>query len=387
MQRIVIVGAGIVGLSTAYALLKQGIQNVTVLEQAAVDHPRGTSHGLSRLLRFEYGPDKFYSQLVQASMKSWRELQQHSSQTLYSPTGLLVLGHERDNFTLPSYRILHELGLPIQNISLKECRTRFPQFMTYGFNCCTYDSEAAILHASTCLQTLKMHILDLGGTICETSKVVGIAHEHMQRPIRLYLESGDEYSAERVVLAVGPWIHHVLDALNLPVRMTRQYLLYFANLPAEDFGSQFFPAFFAHHLYGFPLHSSFTGRGPAWLKVSSHTFGIPVDPDETPIVEKDYITQLRRKIEEVLPAVQNATLAQIESCMYDVTDDEDFILDRLPDDPRIVIGTGLSGHGFKFGPMIGEMLGSLVRETEPPVSMRRFQLARFSRVREHSSVA
>ena len=385
MQRIVIVGAGIVGLSTAYALLKRGVRNVTVLEQAAVDHPRGTSHGLSRLLRFEYGPDKFYAQLVQASMNLWRELQQNSSQTLYSPTGLLVLGHERDNFTQPGYHILRELGLPIQHLSLKECRTRFPQFMPYGFNYCTYDSEAAILHASICLQTLKKHILDLGGTICETSKVTRIVHENTQRPLRLYLASGEEYSADRMVLAIGPWIHYLLGSLQLPVRMTRQYLLYFANLPTEDFSSHVFPAFFARDLYGFPLHSSFTGYGPSWLKVSSHDFGIPVDPDEPPTVEKDYIIHLRHRIEGVLPAVQYATLAQIESCMYDVTDDEDFILDRLPDDPRIVIGTGLSGHGFKFGPMIGEMLSSLVRESEPPVSMRRFQLARFSRV--HESVA
>ena len=382
MQRIVIVGAGIVGLSTAYALLKRGVRNVTVLEQAVVDHPRGTSHGLSRLLRFEYGSDTFYAQLVQASMHLWRELQQQSLQTLYSPTGLLVLGHERDNFTQPGYHILRELDLPIQHLSLKECRTRFPQFMTYGFNYCTYNNEAAILHASTCLQTLKRLILDLGGTICETSKVTRIVHENIQRPVRLYLASGEEYSADKMVLAIGPWIHYLLGSLHLPVRMTRQYLLYFANLPTRDFGSQAFPAFFARDLYGFPLHSSFTGRGPAWLKVSSHDFGIPVDPDETPTVEKEYIMHLRNRIEDVVPAVQRATLAQIESCMYDVTEDEDFILDRLPDDPRIVIGTGLSGHGFKFGPMIGEMRCSLVRETEPPVSMRRFQLARFSHVRE-----
>jgi len=387
MQRIVIVGAGIVGLSTAYALLKQGVRNVTVLEQAAVDHPRGTSHGLSRLLRFEYGSDKFYSQLVQTSLDSWRDIQEQSRRVLYSPVGLLVLGHERDNFTLPSHHILRELGLPTKYLSTRECRTRFPQFATNDYNFCTYSSEAAILHASTCLQTLKEHILALGGSIQETSKVTHIAHDNPQRPIRLRLNSSDEYIADRVVLALGPWIHQLLGSQRLPVRMTRQYLLYFAHLSVNDFGYQAFPAFFARELYGFPLHSSYAGRGPSWLKVSSHDFGIPVDPDATPIVEKDFIAHVQHKICELLPAVQNATLAQIESCVYDVTEDEDFILDRLPDDPRIVIGTGLSGHGFKFGPIIGEMLCSLVRETEPPVSMDRFDLARFSRVHEHSSVA
>lgn len=387
MQRIIIVGAGIVGLSTAYALLQQGMRNVTILEQASVDHRRGTSHGLSRLLRFEYGHERFYTQLVQSSMECWRDLQRKSRRTLYSPVGLLVLGHERDNFTQPSYHILRELGLPTKHLSPKECRTRFPQFTTHDYNFCTYSSEAVILHASSCLQTLKEHVLDLGGTICETSRVARIAHEHSQRPIRLQLTSGDEYVADRVVLALGPWVHKLIGSQRLPVHMTRQYLLYFAHLPVSNFGYQAFPAFFARELYGFPLHSSYAGRGPAWLKVASHDFGIPADPDEIHVVDKEFIAHLQRNICELLPAVQNATLAQIESCMYDVTDDEDFILDTLPDDPRIVIGTGLSGHGFKFGPMLGEMLSSLVREAEPPVSMRRFQLERFSHVREQSSVA
>ncbi len=112
-QHIVIVGAGIVGLSTAYALLTQGIRNVTVLEQAAVDHDRSSSHGFSRLLRFEYGSDAFYSNMVSLSLKRWRKLQEIARRTIYTPTGLLVLGNEDDSFTQSSYQIAQRLGLPM----------------------------------------------------------------------------------------------------------------------------------------------------------------------------------------------------------------------------------------------------------------------------------
>jgi len=116
-KQIVIVGAGIVGLSTAYALLKQGIRNVTIVEQEAVDHQRATSRGPSRLLRFEYGPDVHYSKMVQLSLHRWRQFERVTGYTIYTRTGLLILGTEDDNFTLPSYRILRALGQPIERLS------------------------------------------------------------------------------------------------------------------------------------------------------------------------------------------------------------------------------------------------------------------------------
>ena len=98
-QRIIIIGAGIVGLSTAYALLKQGERHVTLLEQAAVDHPGGTSHGLSRLLRFEYGSEAHYSRMVQLSLQRWKQLEVAGGRMLYIPTGVLVAGSNEVGFT------------------------------------------------------------------------------------------------------------------------------------------------------------------------------------------------------------------------------------------------------------------------------------------------
>ncbi|HEV2583501.1 MAG TPA: FAD-dependent oxidoreductase, partial [Ktedonobacteraceae bacterium] len=98
-QHIIIIGAGIIGLSTAYALLHEGQRRVTVLEQATVDHERGASHGFSRLLRFEYGPDPLYTHMVRLSLDRWHQLEQATGNTLYLRSGVLTLGRKDDHCT------------------------------------------------------------------------------------------------------------------------------------------------------------------------------------------------------------------------------------------------------------------------------------------------
>ena len=388
-QQVVIVGAGIVGLSTAYALLAQGVRYITVLEQEAIDHRRASSHGISRLLRFEYGPDLFYSEMVHLSLKRWKYLERFSQRTLYTQTGLLVLGMEGDNFTQPGYHILRELDMPTERLTREHFKQRFPQFASHPDAIITYNTEAGILHASTCLQTLKELIIDLGGTIYESCRVTHIVSNSQLHPVRIYTSTGNELAADRVVLATGSWVHRLLASLHLPVRLTRQYLLYFAGLPVSSFGVNAFPAFMTHDdLYGFPIHSSAVkGYGSNWLKAASHTFGPPVDPDDILLPDQQVIDRVVSRLRELLPALERAELVQVDSCMYDVTPDGDFILDHLPHDPRVVFATGLTGHGFKFGLLLGEILSSMICNIPPPVPLERFQLARFSHQQQKVSVA
>lgn len=384
-QHIVIVGAGIVGLSTAYSLLTRGIRKVTVLEQSVVDHARSSSHGFSRLLRYEYGPDAFYSNMVNLSLKRWRKLQEVAGHTFYTPTGVLMLGNENDSFTREAYHIVRGLGLPIETLSRTDCNLRFPQYETQPYDMLCYNQEGGILHASTCLQSLRDLVLVLGGEILESCRVTQLSSDNQLHPVRLRLNSGTEIMADRVVLATGSWIHRLLAELHLPVRMTRQYMLYFAGLPTSLFGIGTFPAFISEDLYGFPIHRGSNG----WLKATSHQFGVSVDPNEITPLDQRVISHIKQQLCELLPELYNAELVSIESCMYDVTPDEDFILDRLPSDPRVIFATGLSGHGFKFGLLLGELLCSLVCDTQPLVSLDRFRLSRFAhqQAQQTSSVA
>lgn len=379
---IVVIGAGIVGLSTAYTLLEQGMRNVLVVEQAVVNHARATSSSISRLLRFEYGADPLYSLMVKLSLELWKKLERRMQKVLYTPTGLLSLGNEGDE-TKQALEIIHELDLPVESLLPQTCEHRFPQFNIKGYDVLTYNPEGGILHASSCLQTLKRAILDLDGKIVESCRVQRIAHEHSDRPIRLYLHSDEELTADRVVVAIGPWVHRLLHQIHLPVELTRQYLLYFAGLSPAKFGVGVFPAFMNQHLYGFPIHRGSNN----WLKAASHRFGQLVDPDAAISFEKEIISETVDDLHTLLPALRNSKLSYVEACIYDVSPDEDFILDLLPDDPRIAFATGLSGHGFKFGPLLGKLLSSLICETPPEVPLGRFRLKRFSRQHQRQAIS
>lgn len=396
-ERVVIVGAGIVGLSTAYALLREGKHHVTVLEQETVDHKRATSHGISRLLRFEYGADALYSEMVNLSLQRWKQLERRSRRTLYTQTGLLVLGTENDNFTLPSYKVMQDLDLPSEHLSRHHCRQRFPQFALHATDFLTYNTQGGILYASQCLQTLRDLIVEMGGNIYESCRVTHIDSESQYRPLRIFCSTGNgstahEFAADRVVLATGPWVHRLLTDLHLPVRLTRQYLLYFAGLPFSSFGIQAFPAFMTNDLYGFPMHSmpdvndGSVKRIPL-LKAASHAFGTPIDPNDIQPPDGRVVVQIARRLRDLLPELQQAQLAHVDACMYDVTPDEDFILDCLPYNPRVIFATGLSGHGFKFGLLLGEILSSMICGTTPPVALERFRLARFSQFLQQQKIS
>jgi glycine/D-amino acid oxidase-like deaminating enzyme len=316
--------------------------------------------------------------MVQLSLSRWRSLEQVSGQSFFIPTGMLVLGNEDDNFSQPSYYALNELGLPIQHLTRSACTQLFPQFNTQPYTIMTHNPEGGVLRASMCLQILKDLIPDLGGHIYESARVVRLVHEKQHLPIRIQLNSGDEFVAEHVVLAMGPWVHHLLGGLHLPVCLTRQYVLYFANLPVASFGPNVFPAFFADDLYGFPIDTTCVDDSRGWLKAASHVPGTPVSLDKPAAIEGCVIAQTIDKLLKLLPALAQAQLAHIDTGIYDMSPDEHFILTRVPHDPRIILATGLSGHGFKFGPILGELLSSLVCDTEPVVPMEHFQLKRFA---------
>jgi monomeric sarcosine oxidase len=388
-QRVHIIGAGIVGLSTALALLSQGTREVTIFEQAAVDSERATSHDSSRLLRFAYGSDMAYAEMVMLSLSKWKQLALLTQRALCTRCGLLMFDGPEEECTRQSFRVMQELNLPVEQLSQRQCRARFPQFATGNTDFISYNAEAYILHASTCLRALKQRILDLGGKIRENCQVTAIDHEVHGQPVRIYTDQGEICATESVVLALGPWVHRLLADLSLPVRLTRQYLLYFEGLPHARYSVNTFPAFMTGDLYGFPMHDTppSSGSRPYWLKAASHAFGPTIDPYEDYPLNEQAIKAIAEKLQEILPELHQARLAKVKACMYDVTPDEDFILDHVPGDPRIVFATGLSGHGFKFGPLLGELLASLASEIAPPISLDRFRLARFEQERQPCEAA
>jgi monomeric sarcosine oxidase len=369
---VIVVGGGVMGLSTGTSLAGRGA-NVTVLEQHTLAHPWASSHGLSRAIRHEYGPDSIYTEMVARSLGLWSALAEETNRRLYTETGILTLGHTGDGQTMEGYEVMRDAGLPVELLALEDVRRRFPQFNIQDYyDCVTYNPRGGYLAASECVQALAERLRALGGQLQEGARVHRVESSG-SGGARVVLDTGDVMAADRVVVTAGPWVHNVLPSLSLPVRITRQQVCYF-HAPSEpllSIGS--FPVFLASmEYYGFPVH------GPDLFKVGIHTFGAEVDPNQPYDPSLEEVEQVREFLRRVIPCASDLPFAMADPCMYDVTPDEDFILDRLPGAPGVVLGSGFSGHGFKFGILIGELLAALALEEEPAIPLGRFRIERFA---------
>ncbi|HEX9037110.1 MAG TPA: N-methyl-L-tryptophan oxidase [Ktedonobacterales bacterium] len=367
----IVVGGGVIGLSTACALVGRGVQ-VTLLERHTVGHPWASSHGMTRAIRHEYGPNRIYTQMVARSLTRWDELERESGRRLYTETGVLTLGQEGDGQTLAGYEIMRDEGLPVERLSPEECAARFPQFDPAKYSAITWNPRGGMLYASECLLALRERLTARGGTLREGARVTQV--EQTGGAARVWLEGAATLEADYVVVTAGPWALDVVPGLRATVRPTRQQITYFAGADPALFAIGTFPVFLAEmECYGFPMH------GPGWLKIASHVTGATVDPDAGYEPDLDEIEFVREFIRRVIPRAESLEVALVDRCMYDMTPDEDFILDRLPGSERITIGSGFSGHGFKFGPLTGALLAAVALGEEPEFSLERFRLTRFTK--------
>jgi len=363
----IVVGSGVMGLSTACALADHGA-DVLVLERFTVAHEWASSHGLTRAIRHEYGAAAIYTAMVARSLILWDELARETGRHLYTETGVLSLGQPDDGHTLPGFEVMRAAGLPVERLTPAECAQRFPQFVAEEFGAITYNPTGGMLFASECCRALTQRLARRGGVLREGVQVTRV--EPQGDGGRVTLADGSVLDADVVVVAVGPWIHDVLPELALPIRPTRQQICYLRGVPAESFAVGRFPIYLAgmRH-YGFPLIGDL-------FKVGLHDFGATADPNAGYPPNLDEVESIRGFLRRVIPVVAEAELALVDRCMYDVSSDEDFILDRHPGGRGVVIGSGFSGHGFKFGILIGELLAALALDRTPAVPLDRFGMSR-----------
>jgi monomeric sarcosine oxidase len=367
---VLVVGGGVMGVATGAALAGQGAE-VTVLERLSLAHDWASSHGLSRAIRHEYGPLTIYTEMVTRSLALWEELARETGRRLYTETGVLTLGQPNDGHTLPGYDVMRAAGLPVERLTAEECATRFPQFRAAEFGAITYNASGGMLAASECVHALATRLQARGGKLREGMHVVRV--EPTGSGGRVALADGTTLEADRVVITAGPWIHDVLHDLLLPIQPTQAQVIYLAGLPKETFGVGRFPTFLAGmSYYGFPLH------GSNWFKAAWHGRAADADPNDPYPPNMAQVEDIRAFLRSVIPSAAEGELALVDRCIYDMSPDEEFILDRHPGGPGVIIGSGFSGHGFKFGVLIGELLAALTLDAAPELSLDRFRLDRFS---------
>jgi sarcosine oxidase len=369
---IVIVGGGVMGCAAAYHLAKDG-QRVILLEQFAMGHRYGSSHGASRLFRLLHdGTD--YVQLARAAYAAWRAVEAESNTTLLQQVHGLDVGSAS---ALGAFRTtMQSAGVWFEELDRAEITRRFPHFTlpedTIGF----YQTDYGLLAADRCVATLAAQARRHGATIAEQQTV-----QHIRAsPDGVQVQTTqDSYSAKRLVLSAGSWMRPLVRQLelDLPLTVTKELHTYYQPSNPRAFLPDRFPIF-RHHLsgmtarwgVGFPIFEH-TG-----VKVVLDCTGRVVDPDDLDrAVDRSQLDLVRAYVASVLPSLGEDIMAT-ETCRYTMTPDQDFILDRHPTHPQVVIASPCSGHGFKFAALIGRIVADLALHGATEHNIARFRLNR-----------
>ena len=368
---VAVAGGGVMGLSAAYGLLKRGVSGVVVLEKHSVGHDRAASTDATKAIRYEYGDNELYARMVGRSIAMWRGLEEETGADLYVNCGVVCWGRGDAPYTRASYKTLSRLGKPIREVGVEELCREYPQFAPADISYATINPEGGFLRASNCVEALARRVRELGGVIREGAGVTGLTSDG--EGVVLDVGDGEQVRAGRVVLAAGAWSATLLPGLGLalPLTANKQQVVYFSGLGPE-FAPGRFPVFLNldHDFYGFPLDHN------GLLKASLHEPGPLMDPDAPQPPDAEFEAAIVSLLERYIPAAARGKLVLSRVCMYAMTPDEDFYIDRMPGHPNVVLGAGFSGHGFKFGILIGDLLAALSLGQEPQFPLTAFSLHR-----------
>jgi sarcosine oxidase len=370
---VIILGIGGMGAATAFELARRG-RRVLGLEQFDLGHDRGSSHGQTRIIRKAYYEHPNYVPLLRRAYQHWYDLEQRQGRHLFTECGCLSIGRLDGELVNGVRRSAAEHGLAVENLSADELRRRYPALRFGDEYAGVLERDAGFLYVEHCVVAHVEEAIRLGAELRPNEPVR--SWEAMAGGVTVRTEGGT-YTAERLIVTAGSWAGRMLADLGLPLTVRRKVLLWYATSDDRLFRRDVFPIYLAElpegFYYGFPV---IDGIGH---KVARHDGGAVVpDPSQvdrtvTPADEED----CRQFLARHLPAAAGP-LRHSRVCLYTLTPDHHFIIDRHPRHANVVIAAGFSGHGFKFTPAVGEILADLAEHgrTDLPIDM--FRLGRFA---------
>jgi monomeric sarcosine oxidase len=369
---VIVLGGGTMGTAAAWALGKRGLKTL-LLEQFHHVHDQGSHGGETRVIRHAYAESPEYVPLVRRADQLWQELQASVGEQVLVRCGGLELAAPGFAHARAARASADAHGLSYEWLTPEEVVSRWPAFRVPEDWDALYSPDSGFLLTEGALRRMADAARALGATILEQTQAVGwgaeLEHVWVDTPV-------DRYEADALIVTAGAWATKSIADLDLPIQLLRKTLWWQEVVDPRQFEPERFPVFItdspAGEIYGFPVYGA-----PA-LKIANHAGGELVDLETVdrstrPGENRDCLELAA----QVLPGVTSRVMKSAV-CLYAMTPDTDFIVDRHPLLPRVAIGAGFSGHGFKFAPAIGELLTELIVD---PVaeSIPRLQLSRFER--------
>jgi len=353
-MRAIVIGAGIMGLATAWGLARQG-HEVELFEQGPIPNPLASSMDEHRLIRHPYGTHVGYARMIDDAYAAWALLWADLGETLYEPTGTLALTGNGADWAEKSAAALASIGKPMTELSLSELPRRFPLLDTRGLERAFWIDTGGVLLAQDIVAALVRH---LGAhprvTLHGRTPVCAVDLEHG----RIVTEAGAIHDGDTVVVAAGAWVPRLLPELGARVVPSRQVVIYF-DLP-EDLRAAWARGPMIIEKtgdVGLYLVPPVRGRG---MKVGDHEFSRRGDPLATREAHESEMRALLDRCRSLLRGFDRWQIRNLKVCFYSVTDDERFVVEKQGAKGWAM--SPCSGHGFKFGALMGLELARTIDE-------------------------
>jgi monomeric sarcosine oxidase len=376
---VAVVGAGAFGGWTALYLLRRGAK-VTLIDAWGPGNSRASSAGETRILRGTYGPNQPYTRMAARAKQLWMEHEKRWGLRLLHRTGVLwMVTKADDQYERASLPLLREAGIAYEELSSAEMAKRWPQINFEAVRWAIYERDSGFLMAREACQAVVKAFIAEGGEYRQAAVAVASPEASYRNGLRLLDGSsvlGSSLAADKYVFACGPWLGKLFpETIGHRIRATKQEVLFFGTPAGDDrFSEAKLPVWADdgdRFMYGIPATA---GSG---FKLADDTRGPEFDPTSGErTVSAETIKLLREYLSFRFPAMKGAPLVETQVCQYENTADNHFVVDRHPAMENVWIVGGGSGHGFKHGPALGEMVAECVMEGREPD--RFFRLARFA---------
>jgi N-methyl-L-tryptophan oxidase len=370
----IVLGGGTMGTAAAWELGKRG-ERALVLEQFEHVHDRGSHSGQTRIIRHAYAEGPDYIPLVLRADELWMELEESSGVKVFHRVGGLELAAPGFDHARLAKEAAAQHDVPLEWIDAAEVRRRWPVFILPDDWEAGYGARSGFLDVEPALQAMGDQARINGVKIHENEAVQ--SWEIDGEGVRI-TTADETYTADRLIITAGAWAAKMLGELGLPLEVRRKVLFWLEVEDESLFQPERMPVYISDsslgEIYGFPVYDQ------PGLKIARHDGGTLADPDHLDRdVQSGEEADVVALAQQLFPGVTGKVVSSAV-CMYTMTPDANFIVDRHPEHPNVVIGAGFSGHGFKFATAIGEYLVDLATDDMvqplPILAIDRFAVGR-----------
>jgi sarcosine oxidase len=365
----IVIGLGGMGSAAAYRLAQRG-QRVLGIDQFAPVHDLGSSHGGSRITRQAYFEDPAYVPLLVRAHELWEGVERDSGREIFTRCGGVMIGRPDSRTVAGSLLSAQKWGLPHEVLDAGEIRRRFPTMRPVDEEIALFEPGAGLVSPEASVGAHLRLAAAAGAELRHEEKVLSWKAE--SAGVRVATPQG-EYSAGQLVICPGAWAPGLLAELGVEFTIERQVQYWFApEGGAEPFFPDRHPVYIwenehGRQFYGFPAHNG----AEEGVKVAFFRGGETCTPETIDrTVHPDEIATMAEFVRVGMPSLPGEFL-RAATCMYTNTADEHFVISRHPAHEQVVVACGFSGHGFKFVPVVGEILADLVTEgaTSHPIGL------------------